>query len=274
MIECQKPGSTRRPRNASPRRAAFAFALAALLPLGLCATNARSQATDSQQPTGQQPTGQQPTGQQPTSRSGRPLPPPPTIDANVNANETLADVHYDNKWEVYGGAAFSHFRAGPNLVQGTNLGGFDVQGTRWLRRRLGVTGNVRGYYGTQAVIPNSDHITGPFVMEHLLLGGATFRAMENEHAAINFRALAGGGYGNFDHALSGVPPNSLGLFNNGGTFATALGGSLDLNRSPRLALRISPDYILTRYGGFNQNEFAISVGILYRIGIPKRPAHR
>jgi hypothetical protein len=58
-------------------------------------------------------------------------------------------------------------------------------------------------------------------------------------------------------------PN-LGLFNNGVALATALGGSLDLNRSPRYSLRISPDYLLTRFGGVSQNEFAISVGVLYR----------
>ena len=49
------------------------------------------------------------------------------------------------------------------------------------------------------------------------------------------------------------------------TFATALGGSLDLNRSPRLSVRLSPDYLLTRFGGVSQNEFAISIGILYRL---------
>jgi hypothetical protein len=270
-------------QTAAAYRAGLVLTLGALLPLALGATGARAQTTPAQQPAGQQSTSQQPTGQQPagqptgqrpTSQSGRPLPPPPTIDTNVNANETLADVHYDNKWEVYGGAAFSHFRAGPNLIGGTNLGGFDVQGTRWLRPRLGATANVRGYYGTQSVDPNPDHITGPFVMEHLFLGGGTYRALQNPHAAVDFHGLVGGGYGDFQHALSGVPPNNLGLFSNGGTFAMALGGSLDLNRSPRLALRISPDYILTRYGGFNQNEFAISVGILYRIGIPKRAVRR
>ncbi len=89
-----------------------------------------------------------------------------------------------------------------------------------------------------------------------------------------YTRLAGYGLGNFEHALDGVPPQAVGLFSNGGTFATALGGSLDLNRSPKLALRISPDYILTRYGSINQNEFGISVGILYRLGLGKGPHAR
>jgi hypothetical protein len=30
-------------------------------------------------------------------------------------------------------------------------------------------------------------------------------------------------------------------------------------------LRLSPDYLLTRFGGVSQNEFAISIGVLYRL---------
>ena len=65
------------------------------------------------------------------------LPPPPTIDANVNQNETLSAVRYDNKYEIYGGLGFSHFKAGPQLAAGANLGGFDVQGTWWLTAPAG-----------------------------------------------------------------------------------------------------------------------------------------
>jgi hypothetical protein len=70
----------------------------------------------------------------------------------------------------------------------------------------------------------------------------------------------------FNSAInSGLTGPNLGLFNNGFTFATALGGSVDLNRSSKLSLRLSPDYLLTRFGGVSQNEFAISVGVLYRL---------
>lgn len=213
---------------------------------------------------------------QSSSTTGRPsqLPPPPTIDTNVNQNETLANVRYTNKYEIYAGPAFSHFNAGPSLIQGSNLGGFDVQGTRWLLPRWGATANVRGYYGTNGVYANPYGIRGPLVFEHLFLGGPTYRTVHNEHAAIDLHALFGVGLGDFQHAIDGVNPALLGLFSNGSTFATALGGSLDLNRSPRLAFRLSPDYILTRYGGVNQNEFGISVGILYRFRMDKGPKLR
>jgi hypothetical protein len=194
------------------------------------------------------------------------VPPAQTIpEAPTLQNETLKPLDYRNKYDIYGGFASSHFNAGPALIPGANLGGFDIQGTMWLKMRLGATANVRGYYGTTGVIPNSFGIHGPFVMEHLFMAGPSIRGPKNEHAALTFHALVGGSYGVFDSAVdNGATPASLGLFNNGVTLATAVGGSLDLNRSPRWSLRISPDYLLTRFGGVSQNEFAISVGVLYR----------
>jgi hypothetical protein len=50
-------------------------------------------------------------------------------------------------------------------------------------------------------------------------------------------------------------------------FGSALGGSIDLNRSPKLAFRISPDATLTDFGSAGiRAQFAISVGLVYRLG--------
>jgi hypothetical protein len=195
------------------------------------------------------------------------VPPAQTIpEAPSLQNETLKPLDYRNKYDIYGGLASSHFNAGPALIGGANLGGFDIQGTDWLTMRLGVTANIRGYYGTSGVVPNPYNIHGPFIMEHLFMGGASYRGPKNEHAALTFHGLVGGSYGVFNSAIDqGLTGPNLGLFNNGTTLAVAAGGSLDLNRSPKFSLRISPDYLLTRFGGVSQNEFAVSVGILYRL---------
>jgi hypothetical protein len=195
------------------------------------------------------------------------VPPAQTIpEAPTLQNETLKPLDYRNKYDLYGGLASSHFNAGPALIPGANLGGFDLQGTLWFGMRLGATANVRGYYGTTGVVPNPYNIHGPFIMEHLFMAGPSIRGPKNEHAALTFHALVGGSYGVFNSAINqGLTGPNLGLFNNGLTLATALGGSLDLNRSPRLSVRLSPDYLLTRFGGVSQNEFAISIGILYRL---------
>jgi hypothetical protein len=195
------------------------------------------------------------------------VPPAQTIpETPTLQNESLKPLDYRNKYDLYGGLASSHFNAGPALIPGANLGGFDLQGTLWFGMRLGATANVRGYYGTTGVVPNPYNIHGPFIMEHLFMAGPSIRGPKNEHAALTFHALVGGSYGVFNSAINqGLTGPNLGLFNNGFTLAAALGGSLDLNRSPRLSVRLSPDYLLTRFGGVSQNEFAISIGILYRL---------
>lgn len=185
----------------------------------------------------------------------------------VAPNYALAGVRYDYKWELYGGFAYSHFNAGPTLLQGANLGGFDIQGARFFTQRLAVAANVRGYYGTSGVVPNPYNIKGPFVSEHMFLVGPEYRGPSNEHVSMTFHALVGGAYGSFDKDLGGVAPGTLGLFNNQFTFGSAFGGSIDLNRSPRLAFRISPDATFTDFGSAGlKDQFAISVGLVYRLG--------
>lgn len=178
--------------------------------------------------------------------------------------EAAPTVRYNNRYEVYGGMAYAHFKAGPNLLQGANIGGFDAQATRWLTHRWGVIANARGYYGTSGVIPNKYGIEGPFVSEHFFLAGGEFLGPRNQHGAITLHALAGGVRGEFDRGLHGHTPASLGFFDNQFGLGGAFGGTIVLNRSPKWALQITPDDVLSRFGGQVQNNFAISVGVLYR----------
>jgi hypothetical protein len=202
-----------------------------------------------------------------TAEAQVPVYTPPT----VAANNSLANVKYDYRWEVYGGIAYSHFNAGPNLLQGSNLGGFDVQAAHFFRYHWALAGNARGYYGTSGVVPNIYGIKGPFVSEQMYMVGPEFRGPSNPHASLTLHALVGAAHGNFDSDLrdqggNPVPPNALGLFNNQTGFGGAFGGSIDLNRSQNLAFRISPDATLTNFGGAGLHEqFALSVGIVYRL---------
>jgi hypothetical protein len=196
----------------------------------------------------------------------------------VGPSAPLSEVRYDNRWEVYGGLAYSHFNAGPDLVQGANLGGFDAEGTRWFTSRWGLDGSIRGYYGTSGTQPNPYGIRGPFVSEYLFVAGPEYRGPSNQHITTTIHALFGGARGGFESALydqhgNKVPPAQVGFYSNQVAFGSALGGTIDLNRSPRLAFRISPDAILTNYsssaisnGAGIKGQFAISVGLVYRLG--------
>ncbi|WP_446745647.1 hypothetical protein [Silvibacterium acidisoli] len=190
----------------------------------------------------------------------------------VAPNDTLANVRYDYKWEFYGGVAYSHFNAGPSLVRGANLGGFEARADRFFTPRWAAVGDVRGYYGTSGTQPNPYGIRGPFVSETMFLGGAEYRGPSNQHASISLHALVGGAYGSFERGLydqnnQPVAPINVGFFNNQVAFGSAFGGTIDLNRSPRLAFRISPDATLTDFGSAGlKGQFAISVGLVYRMG--------
>ncbi len=185
----------------------------------------------------------------------------------VAANDTLANVDYNYRYEVYGGLAYTHFNAGPNLLQGANLGGFSVDGARFLTRRWAAAGSVRGYYGTSGVVPNDANIRGPAVSQYMFMGGPEYRALSNKHASLTLHALFGGSYGRFDSDVAPLTTEQLGLFSNQVAFGGAFGGAIDLNRSPRLAFRIQPEGTLTNYGGAGLHEqVAISVGLVYRLG--------
>jgi hypothetical protein len=209
------------------------------------------------------------------SAKGQVVSPPPNPQLPPPA--PLAGVRYDYPWEISGGFAYSHFDAGPKLLQGANLGGFDARAVREFTTRWGAGVNVRGYYGTSGVAPNCGDCTGsgpnggsiqgPFVSEQMFLAGPEYRALRNEHASMMLHAFVGTAYGDFQHGIGNVNPASLGLFSNQFAFGGAFGGSIDLNRSPRLVFRIAPDATLTNFGGNGLVEqFAISVGVVYRMG--------
>ena len=194
----------------------------------------------------------------------RPLPSYVVIDP-------LANIHYDNRFDLSVGLAYDHLKAGPNLLQGSNLGGLDLSASYWLSRRWGIEGSGRGYVGTSGAAPNSVNIQGPFIAQYIFAGGVEFLGPHNKHGAMTAHVLGGGAYGQFEKDLRGNSPSVVGFYNNQIAPAVIMGGHIDLNRSPQWVLRITPDAILTDYGiNYGQKtkqidiNTAISVGIEYR----------
>ena len=191
--------------------------------------------------------------------------------------DPLANVHYDNKWDVSLGMAYDHIKAGPTLVQGANLGGLDLSGSYWLSRHWGVEGSGRGYLGTSGAAPNPYNINGPFVAQYLFAGGPEWLGPHNKHGALIAHALVGGAYGEFEKDLRGTPPSAVDFYPNQVALGAIVGGHIDLNRSPQWVFRITPDAVITRYsinyaGKYTQTDvnFAISVGVEYRFKSKRR----
>jgi len=170
-------------------------------------------------------------------------------------------------------------KAGPNLLEGSNLGGLDLSGSYWFSKHWALEGSGRGYVGTSGAAPNefinskghSESIQGPFVAQYLLVAGPEWLGPHNKHGALIAHAMVGGVYGKFEQDLRGNPPQLVGFYNDQVAPAAIIGGHMDLNRSAHWVFRITPDAVITRYGTqykpkLTQTDvnFAISVGIQYK----------
>ncbi len=221
---------------------------------------------------GAQAPGQAPSGQssssQPSTAVQAPAPPPAPTYISI---DPLAHVRYDNKWDLSVGMAYRHIKAGPNLLQGANLGGVDVTGSRFLTGRWRLEATARGHLGTSGAAPNAEEINGPFIMDYIFAGGVDWLGPHNKHGAISAHVLGGGAWGIFEQNLRGNSPSVVGFYNNQLAPAAIMGGHFDLNRSSRWVFRVTPDAILTDYGinyGPKTRQidinFAISVGVQYK----------
>jgi hypothetical protein len=202
--------------------------------------------------------------------------------STADAQGTLgpgAAVSYANRYEVYGGLNFMNFQAGQDLPKRMNLGGGEISGTYWWKKGLGFVLEYRGEAGTTPVFSNPYGISRPLVYMDMGLAGAQYRGPRNQFAALNYHAYGGLAHGVFNGgtagngtgpggvtASPGTNAQEVGLYSNRTSPIFALGGSLDLNRSKSWALRLSPDLILEHFGTETREFFAISGGVVYRIG--------
>lgn len=265
--------------------------IAVVFALCVCA-GARIQAQD----TGSQPPSSQP--QQGSSSSSQQAPaqgqPAQTPEYGVYMSvDPLARVRYDNRYDMSLGFAYDHMKAGPTLLQGSNLGGLDMEGSYWLTRNWGIEATGRGYIGTSGTMPNSERapdgsqivIRGPVVKQYFFVGGAEWLGPHNKHGALIAHAMFGGVYGNFQKDLRGEAPEVVGFYYNQIAPAGIIGGHFDLNRSENWVFRITPDAVMTHYtfndaphstltyGQYDVN-FAISVGLEYKFTSIKRSTNK
>jgi len=185
--------------------------------------------------------------------------------------DPLAGVRYDNRYDLSLGFAYDHMKAGPTLLQGSNLGGLNLEGSYWLTKHWAVEGTGRAYLGTSGAGVNTLGIQGPFVAQYIFAGGPEWLGPHNKHGALIAHALFGGSYGKFEQDLHGNSPALVDFYNDQLAPAIIVGGHMDLNRSAHWVFRITPDAVMTHYGTnyapktsqFDVN-FAISVGVEYK----------
>lgn len=187
------------------------------------------------------------------------------------AIDPLAGVRYDNRWDVSVEMAYDHIKAGPNLLQGANLGGLNVSGSYYLARRWRLEGTLRPYVGTSGAGPNPYDISGPFVAQYIFAAGPEWLGPHNKHGALIAHVLAGGAYGDFEHDLRSHSPETVGFYNNQLAPVVIMGGHFDLNRSARWVLRLTPDAVMTDYGvNYGKKYHQIDINAAFSVGVEYR----
>lgn len=180
----------------------------------------------------------------------------------------LAGVRYDNRFDLSLSMAYDHMKAGPNLLQGSNLGGLVLDGSYWLTKRWGAEGSFRSYLGTSGAGTNDLSIKGPFVSEYFFTGGPEWLGPHNEHGDLIAHVLVGGVYGNFEQDLRGNPPSAVSFYNDQVAPAVIMGGHFDLNRSAHWVFRMTPDAVLTDYGiNYGTRKRQIDINAAFSVGV-------
>jgi hypothetical protein len=226
------------------------------------------QTTDPQQPAPQAQTEQtappQPPSQQERAQVLR------QAQERVKARRKLRDQQviqdtYTHKYEAYFGGNYLRFRPGSSL-QHINESGWHAGITDYAFGKIGLTADGRGYYGTTYSGPNQFGVYQPSISQYTFLFGPTVRFFEGLHWGWSAHVLAGVGHGNFGSGTGGLPPELIGLYPDGNAFNLDVGASVDYNLGPGLAIRLTPNYLMSRYGSDTQNNKGFTVGVVYRFG--------
>jgi len=190
--------------------------------------------------------------------------------ASVRAQDVFKPpppVTYTEKYEAYLGASFLNGQAGQNLPKRINMGGGEAMATYYVAPRIGPAVDFRYEWGTTPVLPNSNNIpTRPVVYQTIGMVGAQYRGYRTQRFAINYHAFAGVSALKTTNDLNGVPPAQVGLYTNRVKPMATVGGSIDINRSARLAIRIAPDMVFEHFGNETREFFSMSGGVIYRFG--------
>jgi len=194
------------------------------------------------------------------------------LQAQVTATAPEAEAPaYAQRLDIYGGAEFSHFNPGTghgDQIKANNLLGWNGSLTGWFRPLWGIEASARGLYGNMKVPPNTYGVPATAPMsEHLVLFGPNFRFIRKPHYTVGFHGLIGAAYGQFDSGFPpGVMPQQVDIYNTKLAFGMAVGPWVDYNVTPRWSVRLITDWQPTHYGFSIQNEFAGSVGLVYKFG--------
>jgi hypothetical protein len=181
-----------------------------------------------------------------------------------------AAIHdtYSHRWEAFMGTGYLRFVPGPSK-QRLTFYSWDIGLTRFSNERLGYTVNARGYFGTAFVGLNTysqGNFTRPAISQYDILAGPVYRFFMVPKYTVSGRVMGGWSHANNSGDTNGIPPVLLGLYPDGNTYAASASVIGEYNVSPRISLRLAPEYFFTGFGSTTQYSRGFTGGIAYRFG--------
>jgi hypothetical protein len=177
------------------------------------------------------------------------------------------DATYSHRWEIFGGGGYLRFRSG-QFTKKNNEVSWAAAANYYLNPKLAIVGDARGSFGYahQQLPLQFPQIARPQINEYNFMGGVSYRFYRKEKIALSAQGLGGMGWGIFSGGSKGIPGTTLGLWPDGIKPAFSFGVSADYNVFPNLAVRFTPTYVGTTFGGVVQNNVGFNAGVLYRFG--------
>ena len=189
-------------------------------------------------------------------------------ESNANrkarVERTIAET-YGHRWEAAGGGGYERFRSGKYLQQNNEIT-FWASTLYALNPKLGIIGEVRGAYGNAKIGNTIYNLPNPQISEYNFMAGPHYRLRVREKYAVSAFAEGGVGLGKFAGGSKGLSAANLGLWTGDYAASFAAGINLDYNLYPNVALRLTPTYLGTTFGGSLQNSKGVNAGVVYRFG--------
>ena len=145
----------------------------------------------------------------------------------------------------------------------TGQNGVNVAYQRNLNRHVGLKVDVSAHFKRGSLQLNG----GPFNSnrdQYYFLGGVEFKAPNKSRVTPFAQVLAGASlFRGFTSNLT--PAGNVFTFDDATSFAMALGGGLDVRANDHISIRlIQADYAPTFFGSGRQDNFRLSVGVIFK----------